>query len=120
LISLRKRTPSLHSRQWEPLRVYSEQQVYAYLRYAGPSEPPALVVLNFTPGEARAQIVIPKRLAEKFPAFAQEGSLKDVLRGEQVKITKGRMGGIRVKTPASSARILMEAKGGKAPRKKAR
>jgi glycosidase len=118
LIGLRRKTACLHSRKWEILHVRSMLQGYAYLRYAGPNDPPALVVLNFTDHKGPVEIVVPKRIAERLSGFAAGCQVKDVLRGERVKIAKGREGDLRIEMPASSARILMQEKSEKTARKK--
>lgn len=105
LIALRRQLPALHSRRWEILKVRSTQQVYAYIRYGGPGDTPALVVLNFSEMNAAAEIAIPKRFES---VFAQSGYLRDVMlpKGEEVKVTAVEPRSLRLAMPASTSRIL--------------
>lgn len=82
LIALRHATPSLHSRQWQPIEVESRLEVYGYLRYVGQNAEPILVLLNFSDQQAEIQASLP----ESFAAFGAQGSLNDLLTGEQVVV----------------------------------
>jgi len=103
LIALRRGVPALHSREWEILEGRSEGQTYAYARFADDGCGPALVVLNFSPVETEAEV----KLTETTRVFAGSGALMDVLGGEEVEIAPGGEGAIRLRLPASSARILV-------------
>ncbi len=100
LIALRKDTPSLHSRQWQPLDAAPSKQVYSYLRYVDPAEPPMLVVLNFSDQELEAEIGLP----EAFAAFGQQRLLRDLLADETITIAEAPP--LKIPMPAWSARIL--------------
>jgi glycosidase len=102
LIALHKEIPALHSRQWEILKVESEQQVYVYLRYAKPEDVPVLVVLNFSEEEAAAQISLPEKYAAAF-----SGRLKDLLSGEEVEVSITGEKSIGVSIPAATALLLV-------------
>jgi glycosidase len=100
LIALRKDTPSLHSRQWQPLDAEPSKQVYGYLRYVAPAEQPTLVLLNFSDQQLEAQFQLP----EAFAHFGQAGSLRDLLADELVAV--GGSGPMAIAMPAWGARIL--------------
>jgi len=103
LIALRRGLPALHSREWEVLETQSKEQTYAYARFDGEECGPALVVLNFSPVETEAEV----KLTETTRVFAGSDALMDVLGGEEVPVAAGGEGAIRVRLPASSARILV-------------
>ena len=107
LIWLRRRLPCLHSRRWEILEVSGSEQAYAYARYAERGEAPALVVLNFSPQEARVEI----GLTEQSQSFGQARELADLLRDERVRVETCGGASIRLRVPGFSARILAEAEG---------
>jgi glycosidase len=104
LIALRKDTASLHSRQWQPLEAKPSKQVYGYLRYADPAQPPLLVLLNFSDQELEAEIALP----EAFAAFGEQRSLHDLLADEALEVKQG--AALAVPMPAWGARILASAK----------
>jgi glycosidase len=103
LIALRKATPSLHSRQWQPLQVQPSKQVYGYLRYTGANEQPALVLLNFSDKEASAEVPLP----EAFAALGQRPKLHDLLNDETLAVAKKDT--LEIAMPAWGARILASA-----------
>jgi len=103
LIALRMATPSLHSRQWQPLSTPPFKQIYSYLRYVEPNEQPTVVVLNFSDKQVEADVELP----EAFAALGQHGSLRDLLNDETVTISKGEP--LKVAMPAWGARILTAA-----------
>ncbi len=105
LISLRTKLPSLRSRHWQPLKVDSPHQVYAYLRHAGPQDPPLLVLLNFSPETADAALT----LTDRALPFAGPVTLADLLREERIQIAPAATSAIRVPLPGLSARILAPA-----------
>jgi cyclomaltodextrinase len=80
LIALRSTTPSLHSRQWQPLEVEPRQQVYGYLRYGGPGDG-HMVLLNFSDQEQQVEVALP----EEFAAFGQAEAYTDLLADETVR-----------------------------------
>ena len=109
LIWLRRRVASLHSRRWEILEARGSEQAYAYARYGAAGEAPALVVLNFSPEEARVEV----SLSEELQRNGRSKLLPyDLLRDERVVIEDCGAGRIRVPMPGFSARIFMVARGG--------
>jgi cyclomaltodextrinase / maltogenic alpha-amylase / neopullulanase len=99
LIALRNDTPSLHSRQWQPLEATPNKQVYAYLRYIEPAQQPVLVVLNFSDQELEAEVALP----DAFAAFGRQPALRDLLADETLAITAP--GTLKLPMPAWGARI---------------
>jgi len=100
LIALRNDTPSLHSRQWQPLEAAPSKQLYGYLRFVAPAEPPLLVLLNFSDQELEAEVSLP----DAFAAFGQQRRLRDLLNDETLAITAATP--LTIAMPAWSARIL--------------
>jgi glycosidase len=99
LIALRKTTPSLRSRLWQPVTVEPHQQVYGYVRYGEPSAPPVLVLLNFAEETVEAEIQLPA----EFPALFED-PLRDLLSAELVTAQKANS--VRIVLPALGTRIL--------------
>jgi cyclomaltodextrinase len=62
MIALRRQTPALHSRAWEPLEISPANSLFAYLRGDGESGQ-AVVVINFSREAAVATLDIPDQLA---------------------------------------------------------
>lgn len=100
LIALRHRFPSLHSRQWEILPVSSEQQVFAYARYADVGNPPVLVLLNFSRARAKAKFELPKQ-------FAAARRFTDLLSGQRVGLQTLNNESVSVTLPGLCARLLV-------------
>jgi glycosidase len=100
LIALRKDSPSLHSRQWQPLETQPAKQVYAYVRYVDSNEQPTLVLLNFSDQELEAQISLP----EAFASLARAATLNDLLSDEMIEVQGGTA--LKIAMPAWGARIL--------------
>jgi glycosidase len=100
LIALRKETPGLHSRHWQPLDAGPPKQVYGYVRYVAPADRPLLVLLNFSDQDVEAEVPLP----EEFAALAQEPTMRDLLAGADVPI-RG-TAPLRIAMPAWGARIL--------------
>jgi glycosidase len=103
LIALRAQTPSLHSRQWQPLEVTPGKQVYGYLRYVGTADQPLLVLLNFSEEELEAEVALP----EAFATFGQQRGLRDLLSREASAVTS--TAPLKVRMPAWGVQILAEA-----------
>ena len=101
LIHLRRRTPSLHSRQWHLLATASVPQiVFSYLRYGRPEDAPVVVVLNFSEEEAATGFKLPP----EFQSFVEREALYDLLAEELVPIASGEF--TRVTVPPFTARLL--------------
>jgi cyclomaltodextrinase / maltogenic alpha-amylase / neopullulanase len=101
LIHLRTSTPSLHSRQWDPVTIGPENSgLFAYVRYARDGGQPLLVVLNFARDTFDARLELPARAR----AIAGASTLSDLLGGTPV--SHGGGSALRVKMDALSARIL--------------
>ncbi len=100
LIQLRKQTPALRSRQWLPLDVRAEADLYGYLRYTGEAEQPHLVLLNFSEQDQQVQV----RLPTAFQHLTEGGVLHDLLAGDEVDIQNGDT--LTIHIAPSSARIL--------------
>jgi cyclomaltodextrinase len=103
LIALRKELPSLHSRLWSPITPDAiPQTVFSYIRYAEPSDPPVIVLLNFSEEPAEFEFDIPEQLS----AFTGRDTLYDLLAQENMPVAaEGRM---RISVPAQTARVLSE------------
>ena len=78
LIGLRRGTPALQSRHWEPLALEPAEPLFGYLRTED-GESPALVLLNFSADEVEASAALPPAVAEAFG-----GGLTDLWSGEHV------------------------------------
>jgi glycosidase len=102
LIGLRDTLPALRGRGMEILRVESDGSVLAYVRDAGPSERPVLVLLNWGAETAEANVQIP----ERFGPLGRGGSLRDALAEKRVPAGRGRT--LRVTVPGYTAMILTE------------
>ncbi len=103
LIGLRRSVPALHSREWEILETRSEAQTYAYARFDSNRRRSALVVLNFSAVEAKADV----QLTQNSTVFAETGRLVDLLGGEELTVEPCGESAIRIPLRASSARILV-------------
>jgi cyclomaltodextrinase / maltogenic alpha-amylase / neopullulanase len=101
LISLRKSLPSLHSRNLYILKPDAvPQAIYGYVRYGEPSDPPVLVLLNFSEEPAEFSFDIP----EQFSSLSAS-SLFDLLTEEDVPVSgDDRM---QISVPGQTARILV-------------
>ena len=101
LISLRKALPSLHSRLFSLISPDPvPQTVFSYVRYGDPSDPPVIVLLNFSEEPAKFEFDLP----EEFSALSPNSSLYDLLAEENVPAS-ARM---RVSVPGQTARVLAE------------
>jgi cyclomaltodextrinase len=65
LIAMRRESPALYSREWQPLSVDPAAPFFAYLRAAEGTEP-ALVILNFSGSEQEAIIELPPEISVLF------------------------------------------------------
>lgn len=100
LITLRKAYPSLHSRSLAILELDAvPQTVYGYIRYGGPSDPPVLVLLNFSEEPAEITFDLP----DGFSSLSVP-SLYDLLAEEEVPVAGGDR--IQISVPGQTARIL--------------
>jgi glycosidase len=103
LISLRRNTPSLHSRLWKSLEFKAiPQEVYGYVRYTNAGDPPAIVLLNFFEEPALMQFNLP----QEYGSIVKNGILTDVLNDEVFSVDLS--GTISIQVPALTARILMK------------
>jgi glycosidase len=102
LIALRGEHPSLRSRDWELMEVRSAEQVLAYCRCGGGGSAPVLVVLNFSPRPAWADIRIPRASCWQ----STGGMARDLLTGTRVALRASGRGLTRVTLPRLSARFL--------------
>ena len=103
LIALRKALPSLHSRLWSLITPDAiRQTVFSYIRYGELSDPPVIVLLNFSEEPAEFEFDIP----EEFNTLAQN-TLYDLLAEEAVPAMAG--GRMQISVPALTARVLAEA-----------
>jgi cyclomaltodextrinase / maltogenic alpha-amylase / neopullulanase len=101
LIRLRRGTPSLHSRHWQLLAMAPGPQVtFGYLRWAGPGDPPVVVVINFSGEPAEAGFKLPA----EFEALGQGAAFFDLLSEQTVPVTGGEF--MRINVPACGARLL--------------
>ncbi len=101
LIALRKSLPSLHSRLWSPITPDAvPQTIFSYLRYSEPSDPPVMVLLNFS----EEPVEIKFDLSQEFSAVFSRSSLYDLLAEETVPASAG--GRMRVSVPGMTARVL--------------
>lgn len=99
LITLRRQTPSLHSRSWEPLAVSPADALFAYLR--GDRETgQAVVVINFSPDEQLATIGLPA----EFIATSEARNLLDHWSGEMYSIPAD--GSLALGLPGHGFRIM--------------
>jgi glycosidase len=102
LIHLRESLPALASRSWTPLEVQGPRSVMAYVRHedGAPEKAPVLVVLNFNRA-AKVRLQLP----EQFGSLAATGTLRDVLKDKDVRVSRrGRQ--LEVAVPGSSALLL--------------
>ena len=97
LITLRKATPSLHSRLWEILEVEPASQVLGYIRFLENNEQPVLVLLNFSEEPANVTVSLP----EGFSAL-NGAILQDLMNSESVVVGK-------IEVQAYGVRILSAA-----------
>src|SRR5687768_1277739 len=102
LITLRKSLPSLHSRLWTLITPDAvPQAVFSYIRYGEATDPPVIVLLNFS--EEPAVFVFD--LPEEFSTLARS-SLYDLLAEEGIAAMAGER--MKVSVPALTARVLAE------------
>jgi len=102
LISLRKSLPSLHSRLWSLITPDAvPQAVYSYIRYGEPTDPPVIVLLNFSDEPTVFEFDLPA----EFNTLARE-NLYDLLSEENVPAMAG--GRMHISVPTLTARILAE------------
>ncbi|NIR02699.1 MAG: DUF3459 domain-containing protein, partial [Gemmatimonadales bacterium] len=102
LIWLRRNHPTLHSRQWEILKVEPEQHVLAYARYGGPQDAPVLVALNFSQEPTKAQVTLTRRSA----SLARTSDALDLLLNERVHMQRRGQSAVQVPIPSLGVRIL--------------
>lgn len=102
LIALRHRLPALRSRRWTHAPAKPTDRVYAYIRALDAARDPALVVLNWRAEDADAEI----RLPEEFRALGRDGTLRDALSGEGIRVRGGET--LTVPVPGYSALVLVE------------
>ena len=101
LIELRKEVPSLHSRFWTPVTPDAiPQTVFSYIRYGEASDPPVIVLLNFSEEPAAFAFDIP----EEFSVLSSVASLYDLLAEEHIPTSGGSR--IQIAVPALTARVL--------------
>jgi glycosidase len=100
LITLRRETPSLHSRQWTILQVEPHQRVYGYLRFLADNSDPIVVLLNFFDEPAEVEVTLP----EEFQTLATKSSFQDLLSGETISPSDGAP--LRISMPPMRAMIL--------------
>jgi glycosidase len=102
LITLRKSLPSLHSRLWTLITPDAvPQTVFSYIRYGEPTDPPVIVLLNFSEEPAEFEFDLP----EKFGTLAQS-NIYDLLSEENIPARAGER--MRVSVPGLTARVLAE------------
>jgi cyclomaltodextrinase len=100
LISLRRDHPSLHSRDWLRVPVEPATPLFAYLRTAGETGPPILVVINFSAADPDATITVPMNE----PTLAETQSVTDLMTDEQLPVTAGNW---TIPMPGWGVRILV-------------
>jgi glycosidase len=102
LMHLRRETPALHSRHWQPVEVEPHLRVYGYLRYTGDREQPVLVLLNFTGEPADVDITLP----DEFQSLGETGLLMDLLSGQEAYSLAP--DALRIAVAGFTARILVK------------
>lgn len=103
LIALRQTVPSLRSRKWARITPDSvPQTIFGYIRYGEPSDPPVIVLLNFSEETAEFEFSLP----EEFSALSRAESLYDLLADESVIISSGEK--LHVSVPGTTARIFAD------------
>ena len=100
LITLRRQTPALHSRAWEPLEVSPADALYAFAR-GDQAIGMAVVVINFSPREQHAVVTLPQDLV----ADSQVPGLRDLWSGESCGVPAE--GGVDVALPEYGFRIMI-------------
>lgn len=98
LIALRRQVPALYSRQWLPLPAAPASSLFAYARQEDTGREPAIVLLNFSPGELMATLDLPELVAS-----ADVTELIDLWSGERVTAADHRL---TVAIPGWGYRIL--------------
>ena len=98
LIQLRRRLPSLHSRDWELLDHDDADRVLAYAR-GGAEQPPAIVALNFSPEPTTVVLSLPR-------PFEGMRRLVDLVDDDRLVLPITETA--RVPVPAWGARILSD------------
>jgi hypothetical protein len=102
LISIRESTPSLRSRDFEPVALEPFEAAYGYVRPASPGDGAVLVLLNFG---NRTTFSLPNRSA--LGGLGGSSALRDLLGGETLHVADG--GPLKIPMQPKSARILVEA-----------
>ncbi len=100
LITLRRTTPSLYSREFTILQVEPHVQVYGYLRYTADGSDPLLVLLNFSNEAHEVEVTLP----DEFSALGDKESFEDLITGEQIAPVDGSP--LKIPLPAMRAVIL--------------
>jgi cyclomaltodextrinase / maltogenic alpha-amylase / neopullulanase len=103
LITLRRTTPSLHSRFWTIVNVEPRKQVYGYVRHLGDNSEPLLVLLNFFDQPAEVEVALPDTLQ----SFAAATSYQDLVTGDTVSAVSTTP--FKIAMPPYSAMILKPA-----------
>jgi cyclomaltodextrinase len=85
LITLRRSTPSLHSRTWTPVNAEPHTQIYSYLRHLEDNSQLVLVLLNFFDESAEVTVDYPEAFAE----VGNAQSFQDLLTGATVAVNDG-------------------------------
>jgi hypothetical protein len=99
LIGLRRDTPSLHSRAWEPLAIDPAEFLFAYLR-GDTATGQAVVVINFSSDDTVATLDLSGQLAAG--TWARE--LHDLWSGETFEIPP--TGRLELPVPGHGFRIM--------------
>ncbi len=107
LIALRRRLPSLCSRQWEMVPVESDGQVLAYVRYGSHDDQPVLVLLNFSEEPVRAIA----ELSERSACFAEGAGLVDAMSGDRVRTGSAASDRATFELGGLSARLIVSSDG---------
>jgi glycosidase len=100
LITLRRGTPALRSRQWLPLTVEPATPLFAYLRTNDAGAEPVIVLLNFSSTEVDATAVLPETTASVFV----NRELTDLWSGDLVSTAAD--GQVTVSIPGWGVRFL--------------
>lgn len=100
LIALRRQTPALHSRGWQPLELSPAEPLFAYLRGDGEAGQ-VVVAINFSPDEHCATIELPVQVT----ANGGEARLRDLWSGEVYGAPAE--GSLKLTLPGHGFRILI-------------
>ncbi len=96
LIRIRQSLPSLSaSTAWERIIINPEEKIYAYLRPGQEGEEAALIILNFSDQQCKAELTLPEHFGN---------DLKDLLNEEKVTVKRG-----QITVSPYQARILIKA-----------